>query len=129
MCGNDLQVRETFLCATQDQVGKHAGGVEHEFQQRLIQAKRDLQGRADSSQADQQKRPNTEQERLSANFFPGKYSGDLTKPGEHAQTSVDSGLGRSAGDASQGEDDRICMGDGLDERGACVRIHVATCSQ
>jgi hypothetical protein len=74
----------------------------------MISVNHDLQSGADSSQADQQERPNTKQERPPSDLFPGKYSGNLTKPGKHAQASVDSGLGRSAGDASQVVDDRVC---------------------
>lgn len=74
---------------------------------------RDLQSGTHSSQADQQKRPNTEQERPPSNFFASKHSGDLTKPGKHAQTSIDSGLSRSTGNTSQVVDDRVCRKPGL----------------
>lgn len=68
-----------------------------------------LRSRAKSTQAKQQNRPHTQDNRPPANSFAGKCSPDLTEPGKDVQAGSNTSLGASSRDTDLIEDDGICF--------------------
>ena len=75
---------------------------------------KDSSGYAHADQRSQQTRPNEEQDGLTSDPHTNENSGDLTSPGKHAESGVDTGDGGGIGNADHGEHNRVIV---IDDRG------------